>query len=278
MTPIDLAPPPAVVRMLPVQGTPAVRAEDAVPPRPGLRLVFSDEFDRRLPDDPGSPWMTTFFWGGRNLPTNKERQLYVDRGFRSASGEPLSARPFEIRDGVLALRAEAVPEERRGDAQGASYTSGLMTTWRSFAFTYGHVEVRARMPEGKGLWPAIWLLRRDQGKNGEIDLVEVLGAKPGMMMATVHWLEDGERRKEKLVRRQGPDLSAAFHVYGLDWTAERITILLDGKEVGTMPTPRAFTEPMYLLINLAVGGWAGPPAPTTRFPAEMLIDYVRIWR
>ncbi len=280
MTGADAAPPPPAL-VAPAPG----RTAQAEPRRPWTPdppsapdVIFEDEFDR-APDEPGSPWMTTYFWGGRTLPTNKEEQFYLDRNYRPPSGLPQPFRPFEIRDGMLVIRAERIPPERRGDFGGLAYASGLITTWKSFAFTYGRVEVRAKFPSGKGLWPAIWLLRRDSGKNGEIDIVEMLGHRPDFMTSTLHYPEGGVMKSDKLLRLKGPELGGRFRVYELEWTAEHIVIRLDGEELARRPTPEAFKRPMYLLVNLAVGGqWPGPPDAATVFPAEMLIDYVRIRR
>ncbi len=300
MTGIDTAPPPALIAPAPAQpgrmgplipelaapqrmrpslaAAPDASAERPPPPRPGMQVIFEDEFTR-APDEPGSAWMTSYFWGGRTLPTNKEEQFYVERTYRPPSGKPMPVTAFEARDGMLAVRAERIPEDRRSDFGGYAYSSGLLTTWKSYAFTYGYVEVRAKFPKGKGLWPAVWLLRRDSGKNGEIDIVELIGNKSTVMNSTLHYPEDGKQKTVKMVRREGPDLTGVFHVYAMDWTPEYIAMYLDGTEVGRVPTPEAFTKPMYLLINLAVGGnWPGAPDATTPFPAEMLIDYVRIWR
>lgn len=288
------AEPPAITRSMPDQAftsaQPGIRgrqhdlarSDRARPPVPGLKLIFNEDFQHiKLFPAPGG-WLTTFFWGGRTLPTNKEQQLFVDPGLRGKSGAELGLNPFHTRDGILTITADRTPESLRPEIGGFAYTSGLLSTFKSFAFTYGYVEVRAQFPKGKGLLPAIWMLRKDAGRLGEIDIVEVLGDRPDFMNSTVHTRLSMEQKAPdttKLARRLVPDLSGGFHRYGLEWTAQTITVFFDGQEMGRMDTPAALHSPMYLLIGLAVGGvWPGSPDATTKFPAEFQIDYLRVWQ
>lgn len=245
-------------------------------------VAFIEEFDElRLggPQRPGGVvWATTYPWGGRTNPPNRELQLYVDPGWRGRDGRPSGLDPFSVRDGVLTITARPVPPEDRGRHDGFAYASGMLTSYGSFSQTYGYFEMRARMPEGRGLWPAFWLLPVHRGWPPEIDVVEVLGHRPHDVWLTLHTGAGG--RHQQIQRRiTGPDTSAGFHTYGLRWTPATITWFLDGQAVAEVPTPADMHQPMYALANLAVGGTTpGTPDSSTRFPAEFRIDYIRVHR
>ena len=145
-----------------------------------------------------------------------------------------------------------------------------------FSFLYGYLEVRARVPTGRGLWPAIWMMPASyDDDNGELDVVEVPGNDPSRAQFALH------RRGRDLVRGwDGPDLSRSFHTYAVDWQSDHVTWYVDGVE-RARTTDRALIcpEAMYPILNLAVGGsLVGPPDRTTPFPSTMDVDYVRIWQ
>lgn len=268
---IDRATPPAIVRV----AAQATALQPLIFGGRNLKLVFQDEFDGQ--GSPGPQWSRTFFWGGRVLPTNKEEQIYTDANFLKQKQVELGD-SASIANGQLALRADRLAD---ADAArlGGKYASGLMTTYNSFAFRYGVVEIRAKAPKGKGLWSALWLLRKDKGSKGEIDIMEILGDRPDFLNVTLHMAEDGPAGINRFVRQKTADLSADFHTYTLLWSENEIAIALDGVALARTKTPEALKAEMYLLINLAVGGkWPGSPNATTPFPAEFKIDYVRIWQ
>ena len=238
-------------------------------------LVFRDEFNAKGNPDP--QWARTYFWGGRTLPTNREEQIYTDAAFLKAKQVNLSDNA-SIDGGYLTLRADRLS---RDDAAklGGQYASALVTSYNSFTFRYGIVEIRAQAPKGKGFWSALWLLRKDKGSKGEIDIMEVLGDKPDFLNVTLHMSETGAAGINRFVRKKVTDLTADFHVYTLLWSEQEIAFALDGVEMARTPTPESLKADMYLLMNLAVGGkWPGSPDATTSFPAMFKIDYVRIWQ
>lgn len=263
---------------LPIVQVQAISQENLQPLAFGgrnLRLVFQDEFSEGA--SPQVQWSRTFFWGGRTLPSNKEEQIYTDLVFLKQNGldRPDSA---QIRDGVLHLIADRVSSDQSVQL-GGQYASGLVTTFQSFNFRYGVVEVRAQAPKGKGFWSALWLLRRDKGSRGEIDIMEVLGDKPDFLNVTLHMGEDGATNINRFVRKKTVDLTADFHVYTLLWSENEIAMALDGVEQARTKTPDALKSDMYFLMNLAVGGkWPGSPNASTPFPNAFKIDYVRIWQ
>jgi beta-glucanase (GH16 family) len=136
-----------------------------------------------------------------------------------------------------------------------------------FAFTYGYVEMRARVPSGNGLWPSFWMLPIDFGSKPEIDIMQVLGYDPTRLRVHVHTVDTTGAVKSQGFGSTGLDLAEDWHVY------------LDGAEVWRFGGADVPSEPMYLVANLAVGGdYAGPPDPATVFPAIYQIDFIRIWQ
>ena len=231
-----------------------------------MTLAFSDEFDGPALDP---RWSTTFPDGKRSL--DRELQTY---------GDDVAGRsPFRLADGTLSIVASAPPEG--GDGR---YGSGMLSSHASYSFTYGYAEVRARIPAGKGLWPAFWLFRTDGGKPGapygEIDVLEILGEEPGVAYATLHSGPQWEgRRIDQVEARADPPYSEGFHTFAVDWREDETVFIVDGKETGRFPTPPEAKADMHILLNLAVGGpWGGPPDAATPFPAAYEIDYVRVWR
>jgi beta-glucanase (GH16 family) len=157
-----------------------------------------------------------------------------------------------------------------------SYQASLIRS-AGFAFTYGYVEARLQIPAGQGFWPAFWLLDNvASGPNqSEIDVVELLGQTPHVAYLTVHAgnLQQG-------TAFTGPDFSAGFHTFGVDWEPTFIKWYIDGVVRQTV-TNAAYLKhtPMYLLLNLAVGGsWPGPPNASTPFPSQVTVDYVAVWQ
>ena len=241
-----------------------------------LVLTFSDDFNtfRRF-DGHSGVWRTTYGDGNqqgldkRSLPNNGELELYVDP-------DVLGLNPFKIRDGVLEISAEPTPPELRPRLNNYRYMSGMITTQPSFFQTYGYFEIRAKLPAGKGLWPAFWLLPEDQSWPPEIDVLEVLGDNTSKLYTTVHY---GKENTSHGIDTSVPDMSAGFHTYAVLWEPDFITWYFDGRQVFRHPTPPDMHKPMFMTANLAVGGnWPGAPAASTRFPATYAIDYVRAYR
>lgn len=236
--------------------------------RPPEQLVFADEFDVDGPPDPAR-WD---FELGRIR--NGELQHYT-RALRNA----------RVAGGHLLIEAH------REDHAGASFTAASVVTKGKAAFTHARLEVRAKLPRGRGVWPAIWLLGTDMDavgwpKCGEIDVMEFVGFEPQVVHANVH--SDtynhmhGNGRGTRIPLADGSD---AFHVYGVQWDAQRMVFTLDGKPTfevandGTGVGSWPFDQPFYLLMNFAVGGsWGGQQGvDETVFPQHMAIDWVRVW-
>jgi len=270
-------------------GEPSPRPEG---PPAGYALTpsFAEEFSSASIDrsrwthayaDPSAP--TTV--AQRTLANNGEREVYFDRDFLD-----LGIDPFTIQRGVLTIRAAPLTEAARAavmrdiDAlpshpsiptlRAVRYSSGLISTRGRFAQRYGYFETRARWSAGKGLWPAFWLLPASGTWPPEIDILEAHGDKPTFVFHSLH-----SKRVKSATKVADASNPQQFHRYGALWLPDRVDFYIDGNRTGTMPAPADLDQPMYLIVNLAVGGkWPGDPTPEVRFPAMLDVDYVRAWR
>jgi beta-glucanase (GH16 family) len=193
--------------------------------------------------------------------------------------------------GHLALTAH---REKYTDADGLkrSYTSGTVETQGLFSTKYGRLEARIKIPRGQGLWPGFWAVGNDDNKvkwprSGEIDMFENLGDDPSMIYGSIHGPQRGGDGEYAITnaKRSAVSLEGAFHIYGVTWRRRKIVFELDRVPYATV-TPASlsagqrwvFEKPFFMILNLAVGGWAGPPDATTRFGATLLVDWVRAHR
>jgi len=159
-------------------------------------------------------------------------------------------------------------------SNGQAFNSGVMTTEHSFARTYGYFGMSAQMPAGAGTAPAFWLLSASHQWPPELDVVEEIGRQPTDIVGTVH---TGSSNNAYPFFLTTPDVSAGFHTYGVDWQVDKITWYFDGKPYGSIDTPSDMHSPMYMILNLAVGGtWPGSPSNPS-LDAAYEIDYVRVW-
>lgn len=220
------------------------------------QLVFSDEFNGVELDL--DKWITAFPWG-RTGANSSELQYYAEDA-------------FEFVNGVHRIRAE------KRSMAGYDYTSGIITSFGKFHVMSGYIEIRARMPNGKGFWPAFWLIPADQDWPPEIDVFELLGDDPTTVYMTNHWR--GPNGEDLFAQQSytGPDFSQDFHTFAIEWSPNEIIWYIDGVEQfrSNQGIP---AEPMYLVANLAVGGdWPGNPDETTIFPDYLEIDYIRAYQ
>ena len=249
-----------------------------------LAMTFADEFDSFRPWRNGQGVWRTVYKDGRHedpfelrtLRGNKELQLYVDPDIPlkvSASGADTAAlNPFAARGGMLEIAATPAPAALSSQLGGFRYFSGLITNQPVFAQTYGYFEMRAKIPRGKGLWPAFWMLPADLSWPPELDVMESIG-DPAVYWTTAH---SSTGRTPEAKHAIAPDV---FHTFAVAWDRDKLVWFVDGREVNRQPTPPDMHKPMYLVANLAVGGqWPGAPDGATRFPARMTIDYIRAYR
>jgi beta-glucanase (GH16 family) len=235
----------------------------------GWTLVFADEFDAPGALDPAK-------WGyDLGYIANDEKQFYTSRS-----------------ENVRAEGGNLLIEARKEAYQGYAYTSARIVTRGRFELLYGKVEVRAKLPTGRGTWPAIWMLGANIDQVGwpacgEIDVMENVGFDPLLVHGTVHTAAyNGSAGTQK-----GASLAVAnpwedFHVYAAEWFADHVDFFVDGQRYftfrneGTGARTWPFDKPQYLLLNLAIGGsWGGQQGiDDSLFPHRFLVDYVRIYQ
>ncbi|WP_162937636.1 family 16 glycosylhydrolase [Indioceanicola profundi] len=238
-------------------------------------LLFNEQFDSfRLWGQSGAVWKTSGYWDERSLPGNGEKQFYIDPSYKD-----LGVNPFKHSNGVLTLRAEKAPSSLKSKIDNMDYTSGMITSERAFSMQYGYFEIKAQMPEGKGLWPAFWMLTMDAKWPPEMDVIEILGQEPDKLYGTSHYIDANGKKVVDYIRSFGLfDSSDGFHTYGMDWQKDKIVWYYDGIKVGEAAN-HSFDQPAYMIANLAVGGyWPGSPNSTTPFPADMKIDHIRAYQ
>lgn len=224
--------------------------------------------------------------GSRTLAPNHELELYVDPAYPGQlnpdpktgyTPPPLGLQPFASAGGVCSITARRSPASILGDGAGFKgkypYTSGLLTTEGRFAQTYGYFEITMRVPAVRGTWPAFWLLPTDGTWPPEADVVEILGHQPGTAYFTSH---PGRPTHSAA----GFDASRRPVTFGLLWTKTTLTWFENDREVASEPTPAGMDKPMYVLVNMAVGGpgsWPGPPDDAAAFPATLHFSNLRVF-
>jgi beta-glucanase (GH16 family) len=251
------------------------------------KLLWSDEFDYEGRPDPGK-W-THNVWRARRV--NDEDQAYTDR-----------LKNVEVKGGNLLITAH------REDYDDARYTSGRIHSSGKGDLLYGRVDVRARLPAGKGTWPAIWMMpsnpftyasncdeNTERGEpcdawpnSGEIDIMEHVGYDMQTVHGTVHsrayYWKNGEQRKASI---EAKSVDSEFHVYSMEWSPEHISILFDdipyfyyaNEHAGWESWP--FDQPFHVILNMAIGGgWgrAGGGIDDSIFPVKLEVDYVRMFQ
>jgi len=220
--------------------------------------AFDDEFDGDGLD--GAKWSNGFGWGD----TAANFAAWCDPAANAVAG------------GVLVQRADRLPAPRAGKA----YRGACLHTREKFAQRYGYWEARIRVASGAGLHSAFWGKPASERWPPELDVEEVGGARPDTVIMTVHWRDAGGHRRRN-ERYQGADLSDGFHVFGAEWSPEETVWYVDGVERARITDGGAAVGaegPFYALLDLQVGlRGAVQPSAATPFPAEQLVDYVRIW-
>jgi uncharacterized repeat protein (TIGR01451 family) len=236
-------------------------------------LVFSEELDGSILNT--GRWHTCFWWSSTtcSIESNHELQAY-------------SSDDVQVQDGMLRLKAE-----RRSivgwNGRTYDYTSGMVMTGGrkdekppGFTFTYGYAEARIRVPRGKGLWSAFWLLPANYESRPEIDIMEIIGDETNVQNMNYHYLASGGAHRDEGTTWNGPDFAGQWHTFAVDWRPDAIVWYVDGIERWRYTDAATISsQPSYLLLNLAVGGdWPGAPDLLTPFPSTMDVDYVRVWK
>ncbi len=277
--------------------------EAAEPAAGGWKPVWADEFEGKEIDR--TKWDFDLGNGFYNYDAKQWISGWGNDELQYYTREPENA---FLRDGMLHIKAA------KESYQGCGYTSAKLRTRKRdgsplFNKTYGKFEFRAKLPTGKGVWPALWMLPQDEKygtwpTSGEIDVLEARGQEPTKVLGTLHygskWPANTNSGKDYVLPNNGT--IAAFHTYAVEWEPGEIRWAVDGvayqtqsfwwssgaaaggkgvnpaKAADLNAWPAPFDQPFYLVMNVAVGGkFLGPPDKTTAFPAEMVVDYVRVY-
>jgi len=235
------------------------------------QLVWSDEFNTD-----GVPDTTKWAYDvGGNGWGNNELEYYTN-------ARPENAR---IANGNLIIEA------RKESFGGRNYTSARLLTKNKAQWTYGKFEIRAKIPKGRGTWPAIWLLSANNPllwpDDGELDIMEEVGFTPNVIYGTAHnKLYNGANGKQKGSNQLVPDAQDSFHVYSLEWTDTQVQWLIDNNVYFTYTNQGGGTDAwpylkdFFMILNVAIGGnWGGTQGvDDSIFPQSMLVDYVRVYQ
>jgi beta-glucanase (GH16 family) len=193
---------------------------------------------------------------------------------------------------LTATKGFVSAQQCKGGKFDLQYNSGTITTagcnqyetgpecssLRKFSQAFGYFEIKAKLPKGKGLWPAFWLIPADSSWPPEIDVMEVLGHETSKVYTTYHYLNDAGAHRSVTNSHSGVDLANSFNIFGVDWQPTKLIWYLNGREIFRHVGANITHKPMYILINLAVGGtWPGDPDESTPFPSTMEVDYVRVY-
>ena len=261
---------------LPTAGAPKnPRAELILDPSEYTELIWLDEFNTSTLDR--NKWtpqlgngcdINLCGWG------NNEKQSYTD-----------NEKNLKVSGGNLVITALQEP------TAGMAYSSARIRSKNKGDWEYGKIDIRARLPKGQGIWPAIWMLPTDEvfgtwPKSGEIDIMELRGQIPNTVLGTVHYGPDWPNNKYKggeYIKPSG-DFSDDFHVFSVIKSKDRIRWYVDGNlfysisPMDIAPENYPFNKYFHMILNVAVGGnFLGDPNSTTVFPQQMLIDYVRVY-
>jgi len=247
-------------------------------PRSKWVLTWSDEFNAPdgTPPDPAK-WIGAT---GGNGWGNHELEYYTT-----------SLRNAHLEHGSLLI--EAFQEPYTGaDGVSRHYTSARLKTSGKFSQAYGRFEARIKLPIGKGIWPAFWLLGDDIGavgwpKCGEIDIVENLGSEPSIAHGTIHGpgYSGDHGIGSPYVLPDSKRFTDDFHIFAVEWEPQEIRFYVDDSLYATrrpsdLPSGAhwVYDHPFFIILNLAVGGnWPGNPDASTQFPQKMLVDYIRVY-
>lgn len=237
---------------------------------PGLSLKWSDEFNGPVLDNTSWNYETGGSgWGNNELEyyTNSSKNTFIAKG------------------GYLVLEA------RQETIGSNNFSSARLQTLGKREFRYGRMDIRAKLPKGKGIWPAIWMLGSNilttqWPASGEIDIMELLGHEPNKMYGTMHWGNAGGPSTHigGNYSLSGEDFSQKFHVFSILWDADKIEWYVDNQKFFTgnktsVTGNYPFDNTFFFILNLAVGGdWPGNPDGTTVFPQRMIVDYVRVYQ
>lgn len=232
----------------------------------GMQLVWNDEFDAStINADYWSFETGAGGWGNNELQYYKKENAWTEGG-------------------------TLIIEARKENAQSSVYTSARMVTRNKKTFQYGRVDIRALLPEGQGIWPALWMLGNNISsvgwpKCGEIDIMEMIGGngRENTVYSTLHWDDNGHVQAGGSLKLPTGTFSNKYHVFSMIWDATTMKFMVDDQQsyiINITPAHMSeFHQQCFFIFNIAVGGnWPGYPNSTTRFPQQMKVDYIRVFQ
>jgi beta-glucanase (GH16 family) len=237
---------------------------------PGYMLAWSDEFDGNSLNMQNWSFETGGTgWGNNELEnyTSRSQNLFVSSG-------------------------NLIIEARQEAYGGNNYTSARINSAGKQQFTYGRIDIRAKLPVSSGMWPALWMLGSDFSSAGwpgcgETDIMELIGKNPGQVVGSMHWKQQNgaEGTFNNVYNLASQDFSKQFHVFSLIWAQDSVQFLVDdhlyvnGSAQNVTSGVYPFNSPFFFIFNVAVGGdWPGAPDGTTVFPQRMFVDYIRVFQ
>jgi beta-glucanase (GH16 family) len=232
------------------------------------QLVWSDEFD------------------GTTLNTNNWNIVEGGSGFGNQEKQFYTSRPQNLKVESGNLVITALLENYTVGSMTWKYTSARINSSRKKDFTYGKIEARIKLPTGAGTWPAFWAMGYGSWPScGEVDILEFVGRQPDQFQSNVHTKDfNGTKGNNFHIVKSYPGISNDFHTYAIEWTSEKIKFFFDGNQYWTFSSLSVnadnypFNNPLYLIINLAIGGTLGGTVDDSIFPQQLLVDYVRVYR
>jgi beta-glucanase (GH16 family) len=234
----------------------------------GWSLIWSDEFNGSSLD--GSKW-----------------QLENNEGDHGMSAYTSRPQNLSVSDGCLVLQAQ------KENYSGKPYTSTQVSSRGKGFWKYGRFDIRAKLPYGQGMWPAIWMMPNSPAyggwpRSGEIDIMENLGDNTKLFYSTLHCGTTNQMYQGTYTTPADQSLSDSFHVYTMIWDTSSFVFYFDSTHnywncdkwaPNNTTYPKPFDQPFFMMFDLAVGGsWGGPPDSSTVFPQKMLVDWIRVYK
>lgn len=245
---------------------PPVAINDSIPQLPGWKLIWNDEFNGTKLNTSKWSYEVNGDGGGNN-----ELQFYTANSSNS-----------NVENGMLVICAQ------KENYQGKQYTSARLRTIFKGDWKYGRFEIRAKLPYGKGLWPAIWMMPTDNvygswPKSGEIDIMECLGDDTWKVFGTIHFADAYGNHLQSggsySLPSDSTSFAGKFSVFAVEWDSASIQWYVDSMRYYSVTKSIPFDQRFYLILNVAVGGnWPGNPNEFTIFPQVMAVDYVRVYQ
>lgn len=237
-------------------------------------LVFSDEFNGEQLDD--TKWNTALPWGP-DLTINDEMQYYFD----TQADSSFDYSPFAFDGEAITISAVPTPASLQNSVNGQPYVSGALSSFRKFDWTYGYVEARIDVPEGMGLWPSFWMLGSEfEDLKPQLYVMEFNGAQPNSFYHNYNYTDsEGNLRSPRQHEIVVAGASEGWQTVGLRWSEGELVFYVNGYPTFQVNGENVSSQAMYLILNLAVGGlWVDTPDETTPNPAELKVDYVRVYQ